>query len=203
MGPSLEDVQRALDLRKPARVDAAVASRAAVALILRRGARGLDLLFIRRADHPGDPWSGQVGFPGGRFEQTDADLSRTAVRETAEETGIDLDRHGVPLGGLDEIRAMARLRPMDLVITPFVFGITDRPAIAPSPEVRSVHWIALEDLLGMRFRSIFEYPHEGGEIQFPCFRLEGLVIWGLTYRMFSAFGDRLAEVMERPAPEGT
>ncbi|HXB54963.1 MAG TPA: CoA pyrophosphatase, partial [Vicinamibacteria bacterium] len=63
-----DDVRRALALRPPTQVAEPAASRAAVALILREAARGLELLFIRRAEHDGDPWSGQVGFPGGRAE---------------------------------------------------------------------------------------------------------------------------------------
>jgi len=61
-----EHVKRALASREPARVTEPVASRAAVAAVLRDGAPGLEMLFIRRAEQEGDPWSGQMGFPGGR-----------------------------------------------------------------------------------------------------------------------------------------
>src|SRR4249920_1192032 len=115
-------VLRALASREPARVLEAVASRAAVAVILRDTPSGFEVLFIRRAEHEGDPWSGQMGFPGGRAEPGE-DLAATAVRETREETGIDLARAGEPLGELDEVRAMARMRPMDLTIRPFVFQL--------------------------------------------------------------------------------
>src|SRR3989337_2808027 len=65
--------------------------KAAVALIFRSGADGQpELLFIKRADYPGDPWSGQVAFPGGREEPGDSSLADTAVRETREEAGSDL-----------------------------------------------------------------------------------------------------------------
>src|SRR5262249_62229968 len=99
--------------RRPARVRGVVTARAAVAVILREGDPTFEILFIRRAEKDGDPWSGQMGFPGGRAEP-DEELGKTAVRETLEETGIQLAAHGEPLGALDEVRAMARMQPMDL-----------------------------------------------------------------------------------------
>src|ERR1700680_3050243 len=84
-------------------IDPAV-PRAAVALVLRQGARGLEILLIKRAEHMDDPWSGHVALPGGREEPADASLQETAVRETLEETGIDLARDGEVLGALDDLR---------------------------------------------------------------------------------------------------
>lgn len=163
--------------------------RAAVAMILRDSPAGIEILFIRRADHPGDPWSGQMAFPGGRSEPDDADLRVTAMRETVEEIGLDLAAAGEYLGPLDEVRAMARMRPMNLAIAPFVFRLRGAATHRLSPEVTSVHWLPLEELLGERWRSVMDYEHEGARLQFPCLRRDGLVIWGLTYRMFAGFGE--------------
>jgi 8-oxo-dGTP pyrophosphatase MutT (NUDIX family) len=194
-----QDVERALQLRPPARVEVAVASKAAVALVLRDGRDGLELLFIHRAEHPEDPWSGQMAFPGGRFEPGDGDLSRTAVRETQEEIGLDLDASAQLLGSLDETRAVSRMRSVDLTITPYVFRAGERAQAGwhTSPEVRSVHWIPLDDLIGSRHRALMDYPYEDGlPLKFPCFKVEGNTIWGLTYRMFSNL-QSLLEDLER------
>src|SRR5512138_157863 len=48
------------------------------------------VLLIRRAERPGDPWSGHMALPGGRRESGDADLVATAIREAAEELGLAL-----------------------------------------------------------------------------------------------------------------
>jgi 8-oxo-dGTP pyrophosphatase MutT (NUDIX family) len=189
-----DGVVRALGAHSPVRVEGG-APRAAVALVLRDGAAGgIEILFIRRAEHEKDPWSGHMGFPGGRAEPGDADPEATAVRETLEETGLDLARDAEPLGALDEVKALARGRPVDLVIAPFVFRLRHRLDGGPSHEVVSLHWLSLERLLGSEARSTLPYQYEETVLELPCLRLDGLVIWGLTHRMFenlaSALGDR-------------
>ena len=191
VGTTWDEVRRALGSRPSVPVTPALAARAAVAIILRDGSAGIELLFIRRAEHPQDPWSGQMAFPGGRAEAADADLRDTAVRETAEEIGLDLVRAAEALGVLDEVRAMARLRPMDLTILPFVFRLEAPADLRLSSEVTSVHWLPLAALLGAELRSTMDYVHDGTSLRFPCVRVDDLVIWGLTYRMLLALGEAL------------
>jgi 8-oxo-dGTP pyrophosphatase MutT (NUDIX family) len=187
---SWQQLRSALAARSPAAVADGAAQRAAVALILREGHDGLELLFVRRAEHPLDPWSGQMAFPGGRREPEDADLRVTAVRETAEEIGVDLAGAEL-LGALDELRAMARLRPVDLVISPFVFRLAGTGELKLSDEVVSAHWLDLDELLGEGRRSWLDYPHGETTLRFPCLRFEDVVIWGLTYRMLDSLAERL------------
>jgi 8-oxo-dGTP pyrophosphatase MutT (NUDIX family) len=187
-----DELARALGSREPRR-DAGEGPRAAVALVLRDGATGgPELLFIRRAEHEKDPWSGHVGFPGGRTEPGDPDLQATAVRETFEETGLDLARDGERLGALDDVKALARGRPVDLVIAPFVFRLLRCEDGAPSHEVVSLHWLALERLLAPESGSTLQYQYEETVLELPCLRIDGLVIWGLTYRMFENLRQALA-----------
>ena len=195
------DVRSALAARPASRVSAEVGRRAAVALVLRDGPAGVELLFIRRAEHPEDPWSGQMAFPGGRSEPGDADLLATAVRETKEEIGVDLSREADYLGPLDEVHAMARLRPVDLAIAPFAFRLRGPATFRPNHEVRSIHWIPLDELMREDRRSVMDYSYQGSTLQFPCLRVEDLVIWGLTYRMFMGLQERFPVPAAGPAPE--
>ena len=88
------------------------------------------------------------------------------------------------------VPAMARMRPMNLTITPFVFRLHEAFEPVLSDEVRSVHWLPLGELLGTARRSTMDYAHQGESMQFPCLRIDEVVIWGLTYRMFMGFQER-------------
>jgi 8-oxo-dGTP pyrophosphatase MutT (NUDIX family) len=155
----------------------------AVALIVTPGARGLDALFIRRAVRADDPWSGHIALPGGRREPADADRYATAVRETDEEVGVALTRETL-LGVLDDLHPSTPRLPA-LVIRPFVFGLDRRPATRLSDEVAAVEWVALDELARCEGRT--EVQLRDGPREVDCFRMPGLVVWGLTYRILKGF----------------
>ena len=184
--------------------DAAVPDRdrrnAAVALVLREPAgeadppvRDCDVLVIRRSDSPRDPWSGQMALPGGGLDEADDGLLATAVRETMEETGLCLDRGRDVVGRVDTARPMGVRLPV-ITIRPFVFrASTDAVARVGSAEVASVHWFRVKDLADEGNRGSYPW-REGGLVRwFPCIRMEGRVIWGLTYRILTGFLEVVGE----------
>ncbi len=190
--PTLDEMRRALAERPPVRLAELLPRAAAVSIVLRAAEDGLSALFIRRAEHPTDLWSGHVAFPGGRAHPGEGPVD-TAIRETAEEVGRALRRLGEVLGGLDEIQAIGRGRAMGLSIQPWVFALREpAPPLTLSEEVVSAHWVSLHDLLDPARRAPFPYVHEGIELVLPSIRIDGLTIWGLTYRMIEVFEDVLA-----------
>src|SRR6185503_14558552 len=116
---------------------------AAIALIVRPSDAGEpELLMIKRAEHEQDPWSGHIACPGGRMEPGDRDLEQTAIRETWEETAIDLARDGRILGTLDDISPRTPSLP-PLVIRPFVAVVKHEVTISASLEVAEAFWVPL------------------------------------------------------------
>ncbi len=163
--------------------DESGARRAAVALILRVNAEEApELLLIQRATYEGDPWSGQVGLPGGRQEPGDTSLEATAVRETCEETGIDLACDGWLIGRLDDLKPGTVTLPR-LIITPFVFVLGGEVTIVLSPELAEAFWVPLAALQepAASQEVVLELP--SGPRRVTGFRHAGYTIWGLTERI--------------------
>jgi len=170
--------------------------RAAVAELFREGPDGPELLFIRRARHEADPWSGHVGFPGGQSEEGDASLEHTAARETLEELGIDLlgDPACRRLGPLDELRAMARGRALSMVIRPYAFGWRGPapPELAPNDEVAEAFWAPLSWLTDPARRITYRISRHDNLLELPAVDLgPDNVLWGLTHRMTLDLLERL------------
>jgi 8-oxo-dGTP pyrophosphatase MutT (NUDIX family) len=164
---------------------------AAVSVVLREGAE-LELLLIRRAESEGDPWSGQMALPGGRWDSTDASLLHTAIRETQEETAVDLQNGGIPLGRLEGMVPASQRLPA-ITIFPFVFGVpADTQAEVFSYEIQEVLWVPLATLLDPETAGSVEIARgEGQTRDFPCWRVGERVIWGLTYRILTRFFQEL------------
>ncbi|MFB3103495.1 MAG: CoA pyrophosphatase [Pseudomonadales bacterium] len=160
---------------------------AAVAVILRETDDGLEILFIKRSETPGDPWSGHMAFPGGHEDPEDEDLKQAAVRETLEEIGLDLSAHDY-LGALDHQRAMARGRELDMLIAPHVFEVRGDPSFTLNYEVDEVVWAPMARMLSNELHATETKPMAGKPTIFNGYRLTGgHFVWGLTYRMLKQF----------------
>lgn len=156
---------------------------AAVAAVLRDTDSGAEVLMIRRADDPLDPWSGHMAFPGGRVDPDDDDPLQTAIRETFEEVGLNLARDGRLLGRLSDLAAVGRGRPMGFVIVPYVFEVEAVPELRPNHEVAEALWMPVDFLRDRGNLSTVDWRQGDAVIPLPCYRFHGRVIWGLTYAM--------------------
>lgn len=153
----------------------------------------LEVLLILRADRTGDPWSGQVALPGGRRDSSDATLQDTAVRETLEETGIDLATQGVVLGTLDELRPRTPHLP-PIIVTPFVAIVAPDPELQISDELADAFWAPW---------SIFSDPARtdertinvrGADWQVVSYLVGERIVWGMTERMLRQLARVISEV---------
>jgi 8-oxo-dGTP pyrophosphatase MutT (NUDIX family) len=185
---TLAQVRRAVRGHQPRTVDAPDALPAAVALVLLDSVpagTGLEILLIRRAERAGDPWSGQIAFPGGRYERGDPDLLATAIRETREETGVDLAQ-AERLGSLDDLYPRTPTLP-PVVVRPFVFALDRRPGLVPSTEVEHAFWLPFVRLDEPGVRREITLTLRGVERTFPAYLVDDEVIWGMTERILTPF----------------
>lgn len=192
--PTLDEIRKALAPREATLIPDDDKRRAAVAMVLREH-RGLtEVLFIERATHPGDPWSGHMAFPGGRVEPIDESFRAAAERETREEVGLDLQSARV-IGRLDDMEGHRAAGVSRMVISAFVYeDDADRPLV-PNHEVREAFWFPLRSLHDEE-RQV-EYPRSWAGRRFPGILVgepERHIVWGLTYR----FLEQFFEVTGRP-----
>jgi len=159
--------------------------RAAVALIFRAGDNGApELLFIKRSEYPADPWSGQVAFPGGREEAADPTLADTAIRETREETGIDLVRDGTVIGTLDDLRPNTVKLPA-VIVRPYVVLLNRFEPLVLSDEVALAFWVPLEAFKDAPAWRDTDVLARGVQMNRRAFHHQGQVIWGMTERILA------------------
>ncbi len=183
--PFFDDIAFILARYQPTLDDIPGFTRAAVALILRKGTGGMEILFIERAPREGDPWSGDIGFPGGKMEAAESDPRQTAERETLEELGLDLG-NGRYLGRLSDISGAH----LPVLVSCFVYGIAGNPSIITSQEIRDHFWVALADLTTAERHVTARVRFEGETLDRPAIRLPLAgkpVLWGLTYRLVMEF----------------
>lgn len=156
--------------------------RAAVAVIERRTPVPAVLL-IRRAQRADDPWSGQWALPGGRSHPEDADLLATAMRETAEEIGLTLDRHAWT--ALPVTTAGAH-RGMPVPVAPFHRRLDEfsRDLTLDTREIASVRWLELAVLTDRTQRRHGPLPG-GGDQPWDYLLVDGHPLWGFTWRVLT------------------
>ena len=154
--------------------------RASVSIILKDRIEPSTLL-IKRAERVGDPWSGQVAFPGGKSQEGDASLKGTAIRETREEVGLDL-------GNAEFLGYFASFRThtgtMDVV--PSVFLLNGEAEVYVNDEVSSFRWVKIESLGSKRRASSYRIDVGGITREMPAMLVDDYVVWGLTHRIITS-----------------
>ncbi|MGD9939933.1 MAG: CoA pyrophosphatase [Clostridia bacterium] len=129
---------------------------------------------ILRVDGPG-VHAGQVSLPGGAREYGES-LEACAIRETAEETGVQADTVQI-------IRELSPLQvpPSRFTVYPFVGMASQRPAFRPSPsEVAAIMTSSVDELLDPASRYQEMLNIRGKDWLVPCYRLAGHRVWGAT-----------------------
>lgn len=164
--PQLRD--RLRDYRPvPEHVDAAV-------LIAVTDAARPEIILTRRATHM-TSHAGEVAFPGGRCDSSDASIIATALRESREEIGLAEDSVEI-LGELDSFISRVGLR-----VQPIVGMVPHDAPLTPSPdEIESIFRVPVEYFLNEKPVYTHKFRFMNQDIIVPSFNYEDYVIWGLT-----------------------
>jgi 8-oxo-dGTP pyrophosphatase MutT (NUDIX family) len=152
---------------------------------LRREEDDIYVLFIERAFDDRDPWSGNIGFPGGRRSPDDPTLRHAAERETWEEVGIDL-------GGASAVGRLADIVGANLPVrvSCFVYLLDHHPLLALNAEVKEAFWVSLDTLRDTTRHVTSLVTFAGKELVVPSITIlppGRPVLWGITYRLITQF----------------
>jgi 8-oxo-dGTP pyrophosphatase MutT (NUDIX family) len=165
--------------------DAATRRAAVLVLVFPDEAGEARILLTERVDRGGHH-SGEVSFPGGGAEPGDADLVATALREAAEEVGLDADAAGV--------RVLGTLGPRwipvsNYRVTPVVAVASRRPSLVAQPtEVASILEAPLEAFLPHGDLVMVERDIRGFGLRYGGYPVEGLHVWGMTAMILGGLG---------------
>lgn len=156
--------------------------KAGVLILLYQKNKELFVSFIQRTEYNG-PHSGQISFPGGKYEEGDKSIIETALRETHEEIGINPEM----------VDIYGQLTPLHIPVSNFIvypiIGIhKTTPLFDIDPlEVKKVIEVRLSDLLNPNNCTSKEFKY--GDLSFiaPIYNPNNITIWGATAMILSEF----------------
>lgn len=144
-----------------------------------------ETLILKRANNPLDPWAGHLSLPGGKIEKDESPL-QAAMRETLEESGIDLKE-----------RELQRQLPIEIAganigssvkVQPYHFNLNYKPKIVLElKEHQEYYWVSI-DYLSDSTKHRSEYlSKDHPERAFNCIDINGTPLWGFTYKVLNDF----------------
>ncbi|MFT4534071.1 MAG: 8-oxo-dGTP pyrophosphatase MutT (NUDIX family) [Saprospiraceae bacterium] len=149
-----------------------------MALIHPKSDGQLYITYIERAStHSGDKHAGQIGFPGGKFEEEDDSLIVCALREVEEELGLNMNDIQV-LGELTSLYVFAS----NFLVYPFVGYLEYEPKYIPQiEEVAGVIEVPLSLLRDSKYKTSKKMKLDAGsELVVPGYNVDGSFLWGAT-----------------------
>jgi len=169
--------------------DASARPAAVLVLIFPDDAGAARLVLTERADRGGHH-SGEVSFPGGRAEPGDVDVVATALREAAEEVGLDTVAAGVRVLG---ILTTQWIPVSNFTVTPVVAVAERRPLMTPQPsEVAAILEAPVSAFLPDGELVWVEREIRGWHLRYAAYPIDGLAVWGMTARVLGGLGAWLA-----------
>ncbi len=164
----------------------------AVCILLFKQENEWHTLLIKRTED-GGTHSGQISFPGGRFDQADLNLTYTALRECEEEVGIPINDI-IVLGNLTPLY----IPPSNFMVTPILCTIDHLPKLILSEqEVAAVYTFSLRDLFDPKIKKelvVRQSDQKEKEMKTPAYQADNKIIWGATAMMLSELEEIYLQV---------
>ena len=158
------------------------ARHAAVLILLLFDSDMPKVVFIKRPNHPQDPHSGQISFPGGRVEKNDISYQSAALRETFEEIGVPQDQIKV-IGALSKLYVFAS----NNLVFPFVGYLDYMPDfVLQESEVERVITVPMDFFIDESVLLKKDLQVKGYTLkEVPYYDLYGHTLWGATAMIFA------------------
>ncbi|WP_444994279.1 CoA pyrophosphatase [Aliikangiella sp. IMCC44359] len=173
-----------LPLTEPAKLQVALKSAAVLMPLVKQPNNEWQVILTRRAEHL-KHHPGQISFPGGRYENSDPNLSYTALRETHEEIGIHPDKVKL-IGRLPQQHTVSQYE-----ITPYVGVIdADYRAIADPNEVEEIFTVPLSFLTNESNQQLVKKNANDKQYNYYVIRYKHYNIWGATAKILVNFARR-------------
>ena len=182
---TLEQITKRLADYHPPELNSDLERRAAVAMLLRDNDGDAEILLIKRAEHDEDPWSGDLGFPGGRIEESDPTPRAAAERETWEEVGLQLTEDNY-FGQSDSLTGAY----LSVHVSCFVYQVAMDAEFKLNGEVVELFWIPFKILLESQRNQQLTFFYRGRNRKHPVIKLDewsSRPLWGITYRLIDSF----------------
>jgi 8-oxo-dGTP pyrophosphatase MutT (NUDIX family) len=175
--------------RRPSAAEAGEVRHAAVLVLLMPGHDDEAMVVLTERADRGGHHSGEVSLPGGSVEPSDPDVEAAALREAAEEIGLDAAR--------GHVRVLGRLEPFTIPVsafrvTPVVAICRHRPPWHPAPAevARVVEAPVAAFLPGAPIVEVHDEVH-GWPLRYGAYPVEDLLVWGATARILGQLGALL------------
>lgn len=160
------------------------AKKSAVLIIIFPQNSDFKIIFIKRKND-GSTHSGQVAFPGGKFEKEDISLINTSIRETFEEIGVRISNENI-IGSLTPIY----IPVSNFEVAPFVGFLHKEPEYKLSTnEVEKIITVKISDLLDVNKKGEKLLERGNYLVNAPFFKTEDDIIWGATAMMLSELNE--------------
>ena len=135
--------------------------------------------------------SGQIAFPGGRFEKTDPSNEYTAQRETWEEIGVPIELQNVITAGTP-----IYIPPSNYMVYPYLAFAKAQPIFNPQhSEVNAIIEMPLNKLFDANnITSTILSTSYMTDVTVPCFEFDELIVWGATAMMLNEFKRMMIDI---------